>query len=251
MSGTKIEGIVALVTGANRGIGRALAERLLARGAAKVYAGARDPDDLTDLSEAHGKRVVPLRLDVTDDADVAGAIDAAGDLRLLVNNAGVVQGADLTSEEIVDRARAEMDVNYFAPLDLIRGFVPSISGNGGGAVVNVSSVGGLTAFALAPTYSASKAALHSLTQSARALLAGRRVAFHGVYPGPVDTDMARSFEMEKATPDSVADAILDGVEAGEEDIFPDPFAEAFGSTYAVSPKRSEKEFTVGSVPVAE
>ena len=240
MKGIDIEGAVALVTGANRGIGRAIAERLLDRGAAKVYAGARDPQAVADLKEKYGDRVVPLRLDVTDASQVEAAISTASDLQLLFNNAGVAKGQNLLGDDIHRQARSEMEVNYFAPLKLIQASAPVLKENGGGAVVNLSSVGGLTSFPFFPTYSASKAALHSLTQGARMLLAGQGTRVAGVYPGPVDTDMARGIEMEKATPHSVADAILDGVEQGREDIFPDPFAEQFGEVFQGSPKTSEQ-----------
>jgi NAD(P)-dependent dehydrogenase (short-subunit alcohol dehydrogenase family) len=243
MKGRKIEGSVALVTGANRGIGKAIAERLLERGATKVYVGARDPKTMTSLKEKYGDRVVPLKLDVTNVAQVAEAVSAAGDLQLLFNNAGVAQGTDLTSKDIVVKARNEMEVNYFGPLNLLQQFAPTLKHNGGGSVVNVASVGGLTNFPLYPTYSASKAAIHSLTQGARMLLGAQGTQVAGVYPGPVDTDMARGIEMDKATPQDVANAILDGVEAGLEDIFPDPFAKQFGQQFQSSPKESEQQIT--------
>jgi len=251
MKKTKIDGSVALVTGANRGIGKALAERLLERGARKVYTGARDPKTMTGLKEKYGDRVVPLRLDVTNVSDVSKAVSAADDLQLLFNNAGLAQGQDLSSEDIVDQARNEMEVNYFGPLNLLQQFAPTLKENGGGSVVNVASVGGLTNFPLYPTYSASKAAIHSLTQGARMLLGAQGTHVAGVYPGPVDTDMARGIEMDKATPQDVANAILDGVEEGREDIFPDPFAEQFGEQYQSSPKESEQQIAAMVTPVEQ
>ena len=133
-----------------------------------------------------------------------------------------------------------MEVNYFGPLTLLQGFADALSARGG-AVVNVASIAGLTNFPFYPTYSASKAAIHSLTQGSRALLASRGVAVFGVYPGPVDTDMAKDIQMEKTSPRDVAGAVLDGVEAGKEDIFPDPFAANFGEQYHSSPKASEQQ----------
>jgi NAD(P)-dependent dehydrogenase (short-subunit alcohol dehydrogenase family) len=241
MSTKKIDGSVALVTGANRGIGRALSEALLKRGAKRVYAGARDPMTLKDLVARYGDRVVPLRLDVTNSDEVAEVARTAGDVDLLFNNAGVVEGKGLEGQDLVERARREMEVNYFAPLGLLLGFADGLASRRG-AVINVSSVAGLTNFALFPTYSASKAAIHSLTQGARALLAARGVSVIGVYPGPVDTDMAREVALEKASPEAVAEAILDGVEAGTEDVFPDPFAATFGAQFESSPKASERQF---------
>lgn len=239
MQGHSIEGTVALVTGANRGIGRAITEALLDGGAAKVYGGARKLESLGDLARDSGGRLVPVRLDVTDAGHVDAVVGTAGDVRLLVNNAGVALGPDITAEDAVDKARQEMDVNYFAPLELSRRLAPALAG--GGAIVNVASVGGLTNFPSFPTYSASKAAAHSLTQGLRILLGAQGTSVFGVYPGPVDTDMARGIELDKASPRDVADAILASVAAGDEDIFPDPFAEQFGQQYAASPKASERQ----------
>ena len=240
MSKRKIEGSVALVTGANRGIGRALTEALIERGATRVYATARDTKSLDELARQHGGRVVPLRLDVTNAADVAEVAGKARDVELLFNNAGVVEGKGLAGDQIVDQARREMEVNYLAPLGLLVRFADGLASRRG-ALINLSSVAGLTNFAFFPTYSASKAAVHSLTQGARALLASRGVSVIGVYPGPVDTDMAKEIALDKASPERVANAILDGVEAGTEDIFPDPFAAAFGAKFESSPKGSERE----------
>ena len=240
MSARKIEGSVALVTGANRGIGRAITEALLERGAKRVYATARDPKTLEDLTARHGGRVVPLRLDVTNPAEVGEAARRAGDVELLFNNAGVVEGKGLAGEEIVEQARREMEVNYLAPLRLLVRFADGLASRRG-AVVNLSSVAGLSNFAFFPTYSASKAAVHSLTQGARALFASRGVSVIGVYPGPVDTDMAKDITLDKTSPADVAEAILDGVEAGAEDVYPDPFAATFGAQFESSPKASERQ----------
>lgn len=239
MTSINIEGTIALVTGSNRGIGRAITEALLEQGAAKVYAGARKTESLQGLVDTYGERVVPISLDVTDAEQVKAAAAQVTDLRLLINNAGVALGGGLTDEGIVESARQEMEVNYFAPLRLLQQLAPVLTANGGGAVVNVASVAGLTNFAFFPTYSASKAAAHSLTQASRALLKGQNISTFGVYPGPVDTDMAEDLEMDKATPQDVAKAILTGLEAGQEDIFPDAFASDFGQQFHASPKASE------------
>ena len=242
LGSTRIEGSVALVTGANRGIGRAIAEALLERGAEKVYATARDPKTLAALQERYGSRVVVLRLDVTDADQVAEAAHAATDVDLLFNNAGAFEPTELSDEGIVDVARREMEVNYFGVLRMLRAFGETLVRRGG-AIVNVASAAGLSNVPLQPTYSGSKAALHSLTQASRALLAGRGVTVHGVYPGPVDTDMTKDLppQFAKTAPDAVANEVLDGVEAGAEDIFPAPFAVAFGEQFHASPKAAERQ----------
>ena len=237
-----IEGSVALVTGANRGIGLAITEALLERGAAKVYATARDPETLEVLHERYGSRLVPLRLDVTNAEQVAEAARQATDVDLLFNNAGAFEPTELTNEAIVDVARREMEVNYFGALRMLRGFADTLARRGG-VIVNVGSAAGLTNVPFQPTYSASKAAQHSLTQASRALLAARGVTVHGVYPGPVDTDMTKDLppQFEKTPPENVAKEVLNGVEAGDEDIFPDPFAVAFGEQFHSSPKSVERQ----------
>jgi NAD(P)-dependent dehydrogenase (short-subunit alcohol dehydrogenase family) len=238
MNAKKIEGAVALVTGANRGIGRALTEALLTRGAKKVYATARNPEALRDL---HDARLVLLRLDVTDGDQIRAAADAASDVEVVFNNAGVALAGGIADATMLGQARREMEVNYFGPLQLLQRLAPSLARNGGGAVVNIGSAAGLTSIPFLPTYSASKAALHSLTQAARILLGAQGTSVFGVYAGPVDTDMSRGLPFPKTSARDVAFAILDGIEAGQEDIFPDPFALDFGRRFGSSPKASERQ----------
>jgi NAD(P)-dependent dehydrogenase (short-subunit alcohol dehydrogenase family) len=238
MNAQRIEGTVALVTGANRGIGQALIKALLARGAKKVYATARDPQSLGDLND---ERLVVLPLDVTDADQIRAAAEAAPDVEIVFSNAGVALGRGIAEASVLGQARREMEVNYFGPLQLIQSFAPALARNGGGAVVTVGSAAGLTNIPFLPTYSASKAALHSLTQAARVLLGSQGTSVFGVYPGPVDTDMSRELEVPKASARDVASAILDGVEAGQEDILPDPFAVEFGRQFESSPKASERQ----------
>jgi NAD(P)-dependent dehydrogenase (short-subunit alcohol dehydrogenase family) len=233
-----IEGAVALVTGANRGIGRALTEALLVRGVRKVYATARNPESLRALRD---ERLVPLRLDVTDVDQIRVVGELASDVQLVFNNAGVLLAGGITASTVFDQARREMEVNYFGPLQLLNHLAPTLARNGGGAVINIGSAAGLTNIPFFPTYSASKAALHSLTQAARILLAPQGTSVFGVYAGPVDTDMTRELALPKTSPRDVAFAILDGIEAGQEDIFPDPYAVEFGRQFGISPKASERQ----------
>jgi NAD(P)-dependent dehydrogenase (short-subunit alcohol dehydrogenase family) len=227
----------ALVTGANRGIGRALAEALLARGAEKVYATARTTESLA--GPAADPRVVALRLDITDAGDIAAVAAAANDVTLLVNNGGSLRFADLVAGDLA-AIEADLRTNYLGTLAVTRAFVPILRDNGGGAIVNLLSL-----VALAPVrgmggYSVSKAAAASMTQAVRAQVAGAGIAVHGVFPGAVDTDMIRAFDLPKADPAEVAQAILDGVEAGDEDIFPDPMARDGRQAWRDDPKALER-----------
>jgi NAD(P)-dependent dehydrogenase (short-subunit alcohol dehydrogenase family) len=210
-----------LVTGANRGIGQALVEEALRRGAKRVYAGTRRP-----LAHADG-RVTPLTLDVTDAAQIQAAAEQVGSLDLLVNNAGLALYDDLS-----DRAALEqhLAVNLFGTYGVTQAFLPSLT-RSRGAVVNVLSVTALAALPLIPSYSISKAAAFSLSQSLRALLAGRGVSVHAVLAGPVDTAMSLGLDVPKASPQSVARAIFDGVERGEEDIFPDAMSQSMAQSW--------------------
>jgi NAD(P)-dependent dehydrogenase (short-subunit alcohol dehydrogenase family) len=200
-----------LVTGANRGIGRALVEEALSRGAERVYAGTRKPLAHPD------PRVTPLALDVTSTAQIQTAADQVGSLDILINNAGVALYDDLSDRAALERSLA---VNLFGTYAVTQALLPSLA-RSRGAIVNILSVYAFAPLPLIPAYSISKAAAFSLTQSLRALVAGQGVRVHAVLTGPVDTDMTRGLDIPKASPQSVARAIFDGVDNGEEDIFPD------------------------------
>ena len=203
-----------LVTGANRGIGRALVEEALRRGAKRVYAGTRQP--LTHSDE----RVTPLTLDVTNAAQIQAAVEKVESLDILINNAGVDLYGDVSDRAILERHLA---VNLFGTHSVTHAFLPLLT-RSRGAIVNVLSLAAVAALPFDPTYSISKAAALSLSQSLRALLGGRGVRVHVVLPGPVDTDMTRGLDIPKASPESVARAIFDGLGKGEEEIFPDPMS---------------------------
>jgi len=205
-----------LVTGANRGIGQALVTEALRRGAKRVYAGTRQPLDQPD------ERVTPLALDVTNRAQIQAAADQIESLDLLINNAGVALYDDLTDRAALERSLA---VNFFGMYDVTQAVLPQLT-RSKGAIVNNVSLMALAPFPITPAYAISKAAAFNLSQSLRALLAGRGVRVHAALTGPTDTDMTRGFEIPKATPASVARAILDAVDDGEEEIFPDPMSAA-------------------------
>jgi NAD(P)-dependent dehydrogenase (short-subunit alcohol dehydrogenase family) len=221
-----------LVTGANRGIGRALVDEALRRGAERVYAGTR-------RTLAHpDPRVTPVILDVTDPAQIQAAVERVGTLDVLINNAGVLLFDDLS-----DRARIEqhMAVNFFGPYGVTQAFLPLLT-RSHGAVVNVLSLAALASLPITPAYSISKAAAFSLTQSLRALLAGQGIRVHAVLAGPVDTEMTRDFAIPKADPAAVARAVFDGIEAGEDDIFPDPLSASLAPSWHNGPvKGLERE----------
>jgi NAD(P)-dependent dehydrogenase (short-subunit alcohol dehydrogenase family) len=216
-----IEDRAVLVTGANRGIGQALVEEALRRGAKRVYAGTRQP-----LAHSDG-RVTPLTLDVTDAAQIQAAVARVESLDILINNAGVFLDDDLS-----DRAALEqhLAVNLFGTYGVTQAFLPLLA-RSRGVIVNNVSLMALAPLPLTPAYSISKAAAFSLTQSLRALLAGQGVRVHAVLTGPTDTDMTRDLDIPKASPESVSRAIFDAVDNGEEDIFPDSMSQMLADSW--------------------
>jgi NAD(P)-dependent dehydrogenase (short-subunit alcohol dehydrogenase family) len=224
---TTIEGKAILVTGANRGIGQALVTGALRRGAARVYAGARQPYAHPD------SRVTSLALDITKEEQVRAAAAQVESLDILVNNAGVFLFDDLSDREALERHLA---VNLLGTYGVIRAFLPSLIASGG-AIVNNVSIAALAPIPVTPAYSVSKAAAFSLTQSLRMLLAGQGVRVHAVLTGPVDTDMVRDLDIPKSSPQSVAQGIYDGVGNGEEDIFPDPLSATLADGWRAGPAK--------------
>ena len=222
-----------LITGANRGIGRALVDEALERGAKRVHAGTRGALSITD------KRVVPLTLDVTNPAEIQRAVNEVDSLDVLINNAGIAIYDDLSSFDVIERHLA---VNLFGPLNVTRAFLPLLR-RSQGAVVNNLSMAALAPLPIIPAYSISKAAAFNMTQGLRALLAGQGVTVHAVVLGPIDTDMNRGFDIPKASPKSAAAGIFDGLEHGEEEIFPDPASQSIAESWrAGAAKALERQF---------
>jgi NAD(P)-dependent dehydrogenase (short-subunit alcohol dehydrogenase family) len=201
-----------LITGANRGIGQALVDEALRRGAKRVYAGTRSTLQTTD------QRLTPLTLDVTSVSQIQSAVSQVDSLDVLINNAGVAIYDDLSNFDVIEKHLA---VNFLGLLKVTHAFLPLLK-RSKGAIVNNLSLAGLAALPMIPSYSISKAAAFNMTQSLRALLADQGVTVHAVVLGPIDTDMNRGLEIPKASPESAAQRIFDGLEKGDDEIFPDP-----------------------------
>ncbi len=237
----KIKDSIVFVTGANRGIGRAFVELLLEFGAKNIYATVRNPADTATFSHMDTSRVEPVILDVTKPDMVRAAGESHDDVTLLINNAGIAKFAGLISDATGEAARAEMETNYFGTLNMVRAFAPVLAANGGGAMVNMASIASFVNFPVLGSYSASKAAVHSLVQGVRAELAAQGTHVVGVYPGPVDTRMAEPFPLEKAAPEDVARKILKALENGDEDVYPDRMSIDLHAGLTGNPKAVERQ----------
>jgi len=240
---SKFAGKTVLVTGANRGLGQALVDEALSRGARRVYAATRQP-----LSHAD-ERVTPVSLDVTDETQIQRAVEQVESLDVLINNAGVAMYDDLSERALLEQHLA---VNLFGTWSMTQAFLPFLT-RANGTVVNVLSVAAAAALPIIPSYSISKAAEWSLSQSLRALLAPRGVSVHAVLAGPINTDMSRDLPVPKASTASVARAIFEAVEAGEDDIFPDPMSATLADSWrggAVKEMERQNATLVAAAPVA-
>lgn len=210
-----IEGAVVLVTGANRGLGAEYVRQLLDRGAAKVYAGARSPESIT----AEG--VIPVKLDVTNAADIQAAVELCTDLTMLINNAGVVIGSRVMADNSLENGKAEFETNVWGPFNLSKSFAPVLAANGGGAIVNVLSAVSWMSIKEVATYAMSKSAAWSLTNALRLEIARQGTLVVAVHPAFIDTDMAAGVDMPKTSPQQVVERTLDGVVAGLPEVLAD------------------------------
>jgi NAD(P)-dependent dehydrogenase (short-subunit alcohol dehydrogenase family) len=227
-----------LITGASRGVGRALVNEALRRGAKRVYAGTRGASSVADA------RVTPLTLDVTNASQIQEAVAKVDDLDVLINNAGIALYDDLSNIDVIEQHLA---VNLFGSLKMSRAFLPSLK-RLKGAIVNTLSLMALAPLPITPAYAISKAAAFNMTQSLRVLLAGQGVTVHGVFLGPTDTDMTRGFEIPKASPEAVAQGIFDGLENKEEDIFPDPASQSIAEGWRNGVAKAFERQYAGFVP---
>lgn len=226
----KIQNSVAFVTGANRGLGLAYAQALLAAGARKVYAGARDPSTVPSLDG-----LVPVRLDVNNAADIAAAAAQCGDVDLVINNAGVIGGDSLLGDNGVDALRAVMETNLYGVFAVSRAFAPVLGRNGGGALVNMLSALSWASLPGTGDYSVSKAAAWALTNGLRNELRGQGTQVVAVHAGYIDTDMVKTVEAPKSKPADVAQAVLAGVEAGASEVLADDTARYVKAGFGATP----------------
>ena len=231
-----LSGKTVLVSGANRGIGFAVVNALLEKGVRKVYAAARDPKTLPDFGDG---RIVPVKLDITDRAQIDAVAASAIDVDLLINNAGVASFSSILDgpRDLVER---DMNTNYYGTLDMVRAFVPVLETKKGAAIVNVVTIAAFSGFPIIGGYSASKSALFSLSQSIRTELASKGIAVHTVNPGPIDTELAKEFPTDKASPESTAENILLGLENAEADIFPDEQGQQMFETWKTDYRKLER-----------
>ncbi|MBE9030790.1 SDR family oxidoreductase [filamentous cyanobacterium LEGE 11480] len=245
----QVQNSIALVTGANRGIGKAFVEALIKSGAQKVYAAARNIESLHDVVKIAPDRVFPIALDITNAQQVATAVPQTQDVNLLINNAGVASMGGLFTDETVGNAEWEMQTNYFGTLAMMRAYAPILKLNGGGAIANLLSIVSVVGIPAFSSYSASKAALHSITQVARAELASQNTQVIGVFPGPVDTSMSAGIDLDKIAPIQVAELTLNAVENQIEHVYPDPIAQQVFSAVHTPLKDIEQQFA-GMLPNA-
>lgn len=235
-----LKGAVALVTGANGGIGKYYVEALRLAEVTRIYAGARNRNSLANLAAIDPQRIIPIALDITNEQSVSAAASECKDVNLLINNAGIGLLKGFISATDLSSARSEMEVNYFGTLAMCRAFAPVLRANGGGAIVNMLSILGKVNFPMNASYSASKAAGILMTQGIRAELAAQGTLVVGVMPGTVDTEVSKDFPQPKVSPEVVVQAALQAVIDEVEDVYPGEQATEMAAQLLKDPKALEK-----------
>lgn len=232
----------ALVTGANRGIGKGFVDVLLAQGIGKVYAAVRDPASLEALVARAPEVIEGVVLDVTDEAHIGALGAQISDLDVLINNAGIANACFSTADNAEEIARLEMETNFFGPLRVTQALLPALKKSRQAAIINISSIAGISNFPVLGPYSATKAALHSYTQGLRAELAADGIQVLGVYPGPIDTRLTEAWELDKPSPEQVAVRTFEALDRGEVDVLPDDFSQQMYASFLEHPHRLEEAF---------
>lgn len=224
---------IVLITGANRGIGKAFVDSFIEHGAAKVYAAVRMLDSASPLVEKHGDKVVPIHVDLADSQSILVAAETAKDVEIVVNNAGVLATASPLDEQAIRSLEMEMSINVYGLIRMAQAFAPVLKANGGGVFAQINSVASLKCFAPFATYSASKAAAYSITQALRDLLREQGTIVLSVHPGPIATDMAEAAGLgQMAEPASlVPEAVIEALKTGGFHVFPDTLAKQVGAAY--------------------
>jgi len=243
MKNFMIKDKVALVTGSNRGIGEAYVLALLEAGARKIYATARDVDSLQSLVEKAPAIIEPILLDVTNPDHITQLANKISELDILINNAGIINACTFCADNALEIARLEMQTNYFGPLQLTQALLPLLRASKQAAIINLSSIAGISNFPAIAPYSATKAAMHSYTQGLRAELSSEGIQVLGIYPGPIDTRMAEGWEMDKAAPSQVAQKTFEALAEGVTDVLPDDFSKQMYGMFLEHPQQLEKAFS--------
>ncbi len=242
MNAFDVKDKIALVTGANRGIGEGFVKILLQQGAKKIYAAARNLDNLKSIV-AYGPQVIqPLLLDVTNADHIMKLKTQVGELDILINNAGIANACTSSSDQALEIARLEMETHFFGPLHITQTLLPLLKNAEQAAIVNISSIAGISNFPVLGPYSMTKAALHSLTQGLRTDLASFNIQVVGVYPGPIDTRLAEGMDMDKPKPEQVAIKTFEALKQGEIDVLPDDFSVQMYTTFLEHPHQLESAF---------
>lgn len=228
-----VKGKIALVTGSNRGIGKEIVESFIRHGAAKIYTAVRNLDSANDLVQDHGDKIVLIQIDLEKPETITAAASVAKDVQIVVNNAGVLGVSDPLDAESLNTLDYEMNINVYGLLRMAQAFAPILKANGGGAFVQLNSVASVKSFTGLSTYCASKAAAYSFTQALREPFNLQGTAVLSVHPGPIATDMIKTFDYtgDSDPPSVVAESIVESLKAGEFHLFPDAMAKQIESAY--------------------